>query len=273
MSNVKSKMTNPPEATACRLCRGATAFAHRILVLAKYDVSYYRCQKCGSLQTEYPYWLAESYSDAAASIDPGSARRVLDSYILVEMVARIFACRKLLDFGGNTGFLCRLLRDHGYDAYSFDRYVASIYAPHFLGRPSERHDLVTAFEVMEHFANPAVDLDQLFQARPKIVLATTELFSGQSAGWWYLAPREGQHVFFYSAIAARYIADQYGYHLYIGRGFLLFSELSITFVQGQIIRLFLRPRILRVLGAMLLMRRGKGADKDFAQLTQQNPAD
>jgi Methyltransferase domain len=266
-------MTSPPEAAACRLCNGPTLFAHGVLVLAKYDVSCYRRQKCGSLQTEHPYWLAESYSDAAASIDPGSARRVLDSYTLVRLIARIFACHKLLDFGGNTGFLCRLLRDQGYDAYSYDRYVPSIYAPHFLGHPSEKHDLVSAFEVMEHFANPAVDLDQLFQARPRIVLATTELYSGQSAGWWYLAPREGQHIFFYSAVAARYIADRYGYHLYIGRGFLLFSEISITFVQRQVIRLFLRPRILRVLGAMLLMRRGKGAENDFAQLTQKNPAD
>jgi Methyltransferase domain len=273
MSNAEFQMTKRPEETACRLCHGPTALAHKVLVLAKYDVSYYRCQKCGSLQTEYPYWLAESYADAQASIDPGSARRVLDSYILVEMVARIFACRKLLDFGGNTGFLCRLLRDRGYDAFTFDRYVTSIYAPHFLGRPSEPHDLVSAFEVMEHFTNPAIDLDQLFRARPRIVLATTELFSGQSAAWWYLAPREGQHVFFYSANAARFIADQYGYHLYIGRGFLLFSDTSVSFVKRQIMRLFLRPRILHVLGAILLMRRGKGAEKDFAQLTQQNSAD
>jgi hypothetical protein len=266
-------MTNPTDQPPCRLCHGATAFAYKTVVLAKYDVSYHRCQHCGSLQTEDPYWLAESYADAASSIDPGSARRVLDSYILVDIVARLFACRKLLDFGGNTGFLCRLLRDHGFDAYSFDRYVTSIYAPHFLGRPSERYDLVSAFEVVEHFANPAADLDQLFQAKPRIVLATTELFSGQSAGWWYLAPREGQHVFFYSGNAARFIADKYGYHLFIGRGFLLFSQVSVTFARRQIMRLFLRPRILQVLGAMLLMRRGKGAENDFAQLTRQNSAD
>ena len=266
-------MTNRPDDTACRLCHGATAFAYKTVVLAKHDVSYYCCQQCGSLQSERPYWLSETYGKATSSIDPGSARRVLDSYVLVDIVARLFGCHKLLDFGGNTGFLCRLLRDRGYDAYSFDRYVASIYAPHFVGSPSDRHDLVSAFEVMEHFACPAEDLDQIFQATPKIVLATTELFSGQSAEWWYLAPREGQHVFFYSEKAARFIATQYGYRLLIGRSFLLFSRVSITLLQRELIRRFLRPRILQVLGAILLMRRGQGAEKDYALLTQRTGTD
>jgi hypothetical protein len=225
------------------------------------------------LPTERPYWLSETYGDATLSIDPGSARRVLDSYVLVDIVARLFACHKLLDFGGNTGFLCRLLRDRGYDAYSYDRYVASIYAPHFVGSPSDRHDLVSAFEVMEHFACPATDLDQIFQAKPKIVLATTELFSGQSAEWWYLAPREGQHVFFYSDKAARFIAAQYGYNVLIGRNCLLFSRASITLLQRVFMRRFLTPRIVRVLGAILLMRRGQGAENDFAMLTGRNWTD
>jgi len=248
-------------------------FAYKAVVIAKHDVSYYCCQQCGSLQTEWPYWLSETYGNAALSIDPGSARRVLDSYVLVDIVARLFGCQKLLDFGGNTGFLCRLLRDREYDAYSFDRYVASIYAPHFVGCPSDLYDLVSAFEVIEHFACPAQDLDQIFQARPKIVLATTELFSGQSADWWYLAPREGQHVFFYSDNAARFIATRYGYSLIIARGFLLFNRVPITPLQRQLVRRFLRPRILQVLGALLLMRRGRGAEKDFALLTQRTWTD
>ena len=267
-SHAECQLTTPAADTDCRLCHGATVFAFKTVVLAKYDVSYYRCQQCGSLQTEQPYWLSETYGEAALSIDPGSARRVLDSYVLVDTVARVFGCHKLLDFGGNTGFLCRLLRDRGYDAYSFDRYVASIYAPHFVGRPSDRYDFVSAFEVIEHFACPAKELEQIFQARPNFVLATTELFSGQSATWWYLAPREGQHVFFYSNKAARFIATQYGYHVLFGRNFLLFSRNSIAFWQRQIIRRFLRPRILQMLGAMLLMRRGRGAEKDFAELTR-----
>jgi len=265
-------MANSPDDTACRLCHGTTVFAYKALVLAKHDVSYYCCQQCGSLQTERPYWLSEAYGVAARSIDPGSARRVLDSYVLVDIVARLFGCRKLLDFGGNTGFLCRLLRDRGFDAFSFDRYVDSIYAPHFVGSPSDRHDLVSAFEVIEHFACPSKDLDQIFLARPNVVLATTELFSGQSADWWYLAPREGQHVFFYSENAAQCIAAQYGYRLLLGRNFLLFSRVPFNALQRALVRRVLRPRVLQVLGAILLMRRGHGAEKDFALLESSRQA-
>lgn len=257
-------------AVDCRLCRGGTIFAFEAMVLDRHQVSYYRCRQCGSLQSEPPYWLSESYGAAASSIDPGSARRVLDTFALVDIIAMLFGCRSLLDYGGNTGFLCRLLRDRGYDAYSYDRYVPPIYAPHFVGSPSERYDLVSAFEVIEHFAWPATDLDEIFLGSPQIVLATTELYSGQSADWWYLAPREGQHVFLYSDNAVRLVAARYGYHLLIAHGFLLFSRAPVPLARRQIISRLLTPRSLRLAGALLLMRRGRGAEEDFAKLTERS---
>src|SRR5579863_2195804 len=84
-TNSGLQMANPRDDTTCRLCHGATEFAYRTLVLAKYEVSYYCCGQCGSLQTEWPYWLPETYGRAQLSIDPGSARRVLDSYVLVDV--------------------------------------------------------------------------------------------------------------------------------------------------------------------------------------------
>ena len=266
-------MTNLSDLGSCRLCRGATTFAYKTIVLDKHAVSYYRCEQCCSLQTEPPYWLPEAYENASGSIDPGSARRVLDSYVLVYLVAWLFRCRKLLDFGGNTGLLCRLLRDQGYDAYSFDEYVIPIYAPHFVGSSAERYDLVSAFEVLEHLESPARDLDKIFGQRPNIVLATTELFSGQAADWWYLAPREGQHIFFYSEKAARLVAARYGYNLLVGRDFLLFSRDPLTPVQRSLIALFGSPRIRQMLGAILLMRRGRGAQRDYDNLTQRPAPD
>jgi hypothetical protein len=260
-------MTPAAHDTACRLCHGQTAFAYKTTLLAKYEVSYYRCGECGSLQTEPPYWLSESYAQATSSFDTGSAGRVLDSYALIHTIARLFRCRRLLDYGGNTGLLCRLLRDREFDAYSFDRYVTPMYAPHFVGAPSEHYDLVSAFEVIEHFPSPAEDLEQIFAARPRVVVATTELFRGQTADWWYLAPLEGQHIFFYSEQAVRLIAARYGYELLIAGGFLLFSRDPITLGQRALMRL-LKPRIMRVIGALLLMRRGHGAEADAALLTR-----
>jgi hypothetical protein len=260
-------MTRPSERSGCRLCEGASDWTFNIVVLAKYEISCYRCRECGSLQTEQPYWLPEAYSGAAASIDPGAARRTLDCYVLADIVARHFKCHTLLDFGGNTGFLCRLLRDRGYSAYTFDRHVTPTYAPQFVGSPSDRYDLVSAFEVMEHFEHPARDLEQIFGSRPKVVLATTELFSGQKADWWYLAPREGQHVFFYGEKAIRLIAERYKYDVLIGKTFLLFSRDALTSMQRARLRLLLQRRVAQVLGAVLLMRRGPGAGRDFDALT------
>jgi hypothetical protein len=250
---------------SCRLCGGAVTQAFRMLVLAKYEISCHSCRECGSLQTEQPYWLPEAYANP--SVDPGAARRTLDSYALVELVARIFQCHTMLDFGGNTGLLCRLLRDHEYAAYCFDRYLTATYARQFIGSPADRYDLVSAFEVMEHFEHPAEDLEQIFGARPRIVVASTELFCGQMADWWYLAPREGQHIFFYSEKAVRLIAARYCYNVLFGKSFLLFNREPFSAVQRTLIPWLLRPRALRLVGAVLLMQRGEGADKDFVAMT------
>ena len=256
----------------CRLCGAGTAWAFNGVVLSKYEVSYHACTGCGSLQTESTYWLTEAYSDPTARIDPGSARRTLDCFVLVDLVARLFKCRTLLDFGGNTGFLCRLLRDRGYSAYSFDRHVTPTYVPQFVGSPADRYDLVSVFEVIEHFDHPAAELDQIFAARPKIVLASTELYVGQAADWWYLAPAEWQHVFFYSRRAIELIAARYGYDVMIGRHFLLFSRERLTMLQRAVLK-SLRSRVLQIIGGVSLMRRGQGAQRDFADLTSRGRSD
>lgn len=259
-------MVTTVEALTCRLCGGAASLEYDGLLLDRYRVGYYRCRQCGSLQTEQPHWLNEAYAGSECSIDPGSARRVLDSYVLVHLVARLFGCRSLLDFGGNTGLLCRLLRDQGHQAYTYDRYVSPNYAPQFVGDPTRRHDLVSAFEVIEHFADPAQELAALFGAGPRLILVTTELYCRQGADWWYLASREGQHVFFYSAAAMQLVAARYGYRLLHGRGFLLFCQSPPGRLQSLAVRWLLRPRLLRLLAAWLLPRRGLGAQRDYDRL-------
>lgn len=256
--------------SACRLCGGATTPLFEGLVLDKYRVSYLRCQLCGSLQTEKPYWLNEAYVSFDRSIDPGAARRVLDSFALVSCIARLLNARRLLDFGGNTGLLCRLLRDRGYDAYTFDRYIDPVYAPQFTGDAVVPRDLLTAFEVIEHFSDPNSELDAIFRTGHRAILVTTELYSEQSPGWWYLAPREGQHVFFYSEAAIKLIAVRYGYSLEFGHGYLLFSRDPLGWMQRLTVRWLLRQRFLRIFGAVLLARRGSGAQRDYDVLVQRD---
>ena len=47
--------------TKCRLCEGETAAQFTLPILDRYDVTYHRCGGCGCLQTDHPFWLAESY--------------------------------------------------------------------------------------------------------------------------------------------------------------------------------------------------------------------
>ena len=45
----------------CRLCKGGQKYSFSKKILNKYHVDYFKCSECGSLQTEYPYWIDEAY--------------------------------------------------------------------------------------------------------------------------------------------------------------------------------------------------------------------
>jgi hypothetical protein len=251
----------------CRLCEGQTAPVFQKLLLGKFTVSFLRCAQCGSLQSEEPYWLAEAYSPSVDAIDTGAAQRVLYSVALTHCVMRLLGYRTALDFGGGSGLLCRLLRDAGHDAYWYDQYSASGYATGFAGAPGDTYDLVTSFEVIEHFPNPRDDLALLFSGKPKALLLMTELYTGQNEDWSYLAPEEGQHIFFYSPEALHRVGARFGYHLLICRGFVLFLSGKPTRFQRWFLQKFVRHRVVGWIKLLLLAGPGLGAQKDYEILS------
>jgi hypothetical protein len=210
-----------------------------------------------------PYWLAEAYASEVDAIDTGAAQRVLHCFALAHTVMRVLGCRTALDFGGGSGLLCRLLRDVGHDAYWFDQYSSPGYATGFVGSPRQAYDLITAFEVIEHFPSPRGDFDAIFAAKPRAVLLVTELYAGQGKDWWYLAPEEGQHVFFYSRQALRFVGERYGYHLLLCRGFILYLREPPTKLRGWILQNLLRHRIIRWVKLRLLAGPCGGAQADY----------
>ena len=56
---------------SCKICGMSSLFFERAQVLRKYRVQYFRCQHCGFIQTEEPYWLEEAYTTAIAMQDVG----------------------------------------------------------------------------------------------------------------------------------------------------------------------------------------------------------
>ena len=200
----------------CRLCGGETEPAFTGRVLDKFVVGYHRCRYCEGLQTERPHWLDEAYAATCAPRDTGVVRRSVDNCTLVYRFLTLFGRTDMavLDYGGGLGILCRLLRDWRVECVFLDRYSGSGFADPYRVDAVEKdaYGLITAFEVMEHFANPAEDLPGLFDAGADLVLASTELADvGTGADWPYLDGAAGQHVFFYTKRTMAEIASRFGY--------------------------------------------------------------
>ena len=254
---------------ACRLCGGAITPAFSTRVLGRYTVRYGLCGQCRSLQTETPYWLAEAYSRNLSSLDTGAAQRSLRNLAASYAVARIYAAHNLLDLGGGDGLLCRLLRDTGLNCHVRDRYAQPTYAQGFDRPDFEVPDMVTAFEVFEHLPDPAADLADFFAGRPRVVLASTELYSGQGPDWWYISAESGQHIFFYSRQALVRVGAGFGYGVVFSGEFVLFVRADVDTRWRRLqATLLLKRKACRWGAARLMLRAVPGVTADFERLRQ-----
>ena len=202
----------------CRLCGARANFWNRTRLLNRYNASYYLCSQCGSLETERPYWLEVAYDVTGVGDDMGAGQRTIDLVLKTSALLdriKLPANAECIDVGGGLGLFTRLMRDRGINFLSYDLYAQPFFSDRYCLTSLEGRSpaVVTAFEVLEHFTNPADDLNQLFQSRPALVIATTELFTGQDLSWPYFAEGTGQHVFFYSPRALTQIAKRFGYSL------------------------------------------------------------
>jgi hypothetical protein len=260
--------------SACRLCGGALHERFRLRVLDRHEVAYLRCESCGSLQTQRPFWLAEAYASALAAIDTGAVERCLRCQAAIVATARIFGLKgRMLDFGGGTGLLCRLLRDCGFDAWLHDRYAEPVYAPAYAlaldAVAPGSLALLSAIEVFEHCAEPASELGALFALQPAVLFAATEVYRGEGADWWYLNASAGQHVFFYSTRGLQLLAQRHGYR-YVGVGaFHVFSRSPVSALRAGLLAQALSRRGIRLLRIWLAARQdNRYAQADYDQLTR-----
>ena len=238
----------------CRLCDGPTRESFRLRVLSKHDVLYFLCQHCRSLQSQEPFWLEEAYRHPSPHpLDVGAAQRVLQNRAAMQVLASVLNARRILDFGGGDGLLCRLLRDRNLDAYASDKYATLTYASAFAAEVSTGFDIISAFEVVEHLPHPRQDLGALFASRPRYLVFSTELYSQQGSDWWYLSPETGQHIFFFSDGAMRLLSEQYKYSYYKLNGWHLFSRELIPAVRLLLIRRLTGGRPFRLVNAYLSM--------------------
>jgi SAM-dependent methyltransferase len=260
-----------PVDLTCRLC-GSTTDRIFEAVLFGQPTGYHRCHQCRALQTDEPGWLAEAYSDSHLSQrDTGAVERCLQSQAIVLIISRLLGLRRdasILDFGGGSGLLCRLLRDIGFDCYVEDEYSEPHFAAAFASRVELRQfDIITMVEVAEHLPNPGAAFARLLARRPDVLLIQTETFRNQGKDWSYLALSDGQHVFFYARESMRYIANMAGFHYQPFGDIHLLTRRPIQRWRRRLLSRALRPHSLRwVRGAIAWRSSFLSAARDQSEI-------
>lgn len=250
----------------CRLCNGDLKNKFILEILNKYDITYFQCQSCRSLQTESPYWLEEAYKINLSILDTGAAQRNWHNFFVIYLLCKIFSFNDVLDLGGGDGLLCRLLRDYEINCFVKDEYATPSYAQGFTEPNFDKPDLVLGFEVWEHLPYPGDDLERFFNKKPKALLITTTPYENQGEDWWYLSAETGQHIFFYSPISLELIAERHGYELHVINNYLLFLNKDFSLKMKAKLFIFkksLQGKLNRFLRYRILTMKTSGVWKDY----------
>lgn len=219
----------------CKICESESIHFANSKILNKYDIDYFQCKNCGFVQTEEPYWLSEAYSNAIASSDVGLvSRNIMLSKISSHIIFTIFNSNgKFLDYGGGYGLFVRLMRDSGLDFFWDDKFCKNIFCQGFEAEKQESniYELVTAFEVFEHFENPVEQIANIL-SYSRNVLFSTELLPESNPKpdeWLYYSLQEGQHISIYTTKALSIIAEKLELNFYTnGASLHLITEKNIA---------------------------------------------
>lgn len=201
----------------CPVCgRSAVVFGTGT-VLARHPATFRRCDYCGTVFAEDPYWLGDAYGQAIAIQDVGLVgRNVTMSHSTILLARLVFRrAEHFVDFGAGNGMFVRLMRDAGFDFRYFDAHGPNLFANgcEVELNGSVRFDLATGFEVLEHLHHPTTDLKELAAVSEALLLSTVCLPEPAPPlnAWWYYALDTGQHITFYTPRALDILARKLGY--------------------------------------------------------------
>lgn len=252
----------------CKICNGPTKKFDNGFILNKYYIDYFQCEKCGFVQTESPYWLKESYSDAISVSDTGvMSRNIIFSKLATIMMSLcVNTKRNFLDYGGGYGIFTRIMRDNGFNFYWYDKYAINLVARGFEGSIyDKKYEAVTSFENFEHFENPIEEIEKIFSLTD-FVLFSTELVTipaPYTNNWWYYCLEHGQHISIFSNKTLEYIAKKYGYNLISnGRNLHIFSKKKLNN------RIFLLEKIIRKLRLENFFKKKPKTDSDMNMMIE-----
>ncbi len=225
----------------CSICKSKSKYFLSKRILNKYNVKYYRCTNCQFIETERPrYWLKEAYSSAIIDVDTGIIGRNL-TLSKITAVIFLFFCKKnskILDYAGGYGLMTRILRDIGLDCYWEDKYAENLFAKQFVSDKKAKHEMITAFELLEHMDNPVKEIGGMINRySPKIFLFSTTVHNGNPPkNWWYFVENGGQHISLYTPKSLEIFASKL--HLKYstnGVNIHVFSKYKIPSILMQIV--------------------------------------
>ena len=193
------------------------AYFDSATVLGHVDATYHRCGSCGLVATLAPTWLDEAYTSAIHDADAGLLRRARRYRRLASTVIRFegLSGGTFLDWAGGYGVFTQLMREKGHDTWQHDDFAQPVFAREFQDPGDRRYDLITAFEVVEHLADPRRDLASVAARTDRLLFTTETLPDGppRVSEWWYYMPEVGQHITFHTVESLRLLGDHLGLQL------------------------------------------------------------
>jgi hypothetical protein len=215
----------------CRCCHANVEPIFNAKLLNN-KVQYFECKNCDYVQTETPTWLDEAYANPINTSDTGIMERNVGNSRLVSGVVKLLKIKgkTVVDFAGGYGILVRLLRDKGINALWSDGYCKNLLASGFEYQ-DQAAELVTAFEVFEHFVDAQAELTKLFKIAPNLLISTLLIPSPSPNGenWLYYGFEHGQHIGFFRIASLQYLANQNNKYLYSdGKAYHLFTSKPIS---------------------------------------------
>jgi hypothetical protein len=247
----------------CKICNSKTEQAFNVKVLDKYDAFYLRCTNCGFLFVQNPFWLDEAYSNAITLSDTGIVQRNLQfSELLATIINFCFDKQgKFLDFAGGYGLFTRMMRDFGFDFYWTDKYCENLFAKGFehLENNYEKYEIITAFEVLEHLADPVNEIKNILSFGSNIIFSTQLLPSPlpKPDEWWYYYFEHGQHISFYTHKSLELLAKRHNLNFYSVKGLHFITQKKLN---GFFLKIILSKPVKSFISAYRLKFKSKSSE-------------
>jgi Methyltransferase domain len=225
----------------CKICTTQAKKVFSARVMNKYDVEYFRYDRCEYLFTEDPYWLDEAYKRAINISDTGVISRNQQFTIILSPIIYFLFNKNgnYVDYAGGYGLFTRMMRDVGFDFYWYDPHCENLFSSGFeINIKNENHfEVISAFEVFEHLINPADEIKKMLQLS-KTIIFSTEILPipvPKPDDWWYYAFEHGQHISFYSLKTLNFLAKKFGLNLYTCADLYIMTKGSLNTTKLKLI--------------------------------------